>query len=217
MPINDQLASRLTEQAAQAPTSTQTNQEDIGGQFINDLESRGLINFDVFDPSGFATSNARASRSAALKQLNIQRKKLEFQKKTGLRDISQARTIGLKGAINNALQRGIFNSGIRITNEAEVNRESDEAAGDLKTNIQFALDDLSARRQGLNAQKFGSPTPPGGQLTKGTAAELANEAAAFELNKPQPVIAGPGSDLNLRRNTDSGIIQFPRPDQGGIG
>ena len=130
-------------------------------QTFDDL---GLIDFGDSSGSDNSVSNARANRSAALKQLTIQRKKLEFQKKTGLRDIGQARTTGLRGAVNDALQRGIFRSGIRIENTTEVNREADEATSDLTTNIQFALDDLAARREGISAQKFGGggggTTPP---------------------------------------------------------
>ena len=95
------------------------DQKGIGADFVQDLADRDLLNFGDQDPTAFSVGNARANRASALKQLSIQRKKLEFQKKTGLRDIGQARAKGLKGAINNALQRGIFNSGIRIENEKE--------------------------------------------------------------------------------------------------
>ena len=179
-----------------------------------------LVNFQDRDPSEFAFANQRANRTAALRQLSIQRKKLEFQKKTGLRDIGQARTAGLRGAINDALQRGIFNSGIRIENEALVNREADEAKSDLKTDIQFALDDLAARRQGLSAQKFGNPNAllPG-QNTEQTARELAQESAAAQLNTPSPALA-PGIEVPTFGGIDEqptqpskGIVQVER--QGG--
>ena len=116
------------------------------------------IEFDRFLQSllgGFPSSSggggSAAAKNAALKQLDIQKRRLEFQQKTGLRDIKQARTDGLKKAINNALQRGIFNSGIRVENEKTVNRESDEARDDLKTQIGLALEELDARKAGVRA------------------------------------------------------------------
>ncbi len=195
--------------------------QDLNTEFaadaFQDQVDRGLVNFQDRDPSEFTFSNQRANRTAALRQLSIQRKKLEFQKKTGLRDIGQARTAGLRGAINDALQRGIFNSGIRIENEALVNREADEAKSDLKTDIQFALDDLAARRQGLSAQKFGNPNAllPG-QNTEQTARELAQESAAAQLNAPPaPGIEVPtfGGIDEQPTQPSKGIVQVER--QGG--
>ncbi len=222
MPINDQLAQRLTEQTASTAPLTR---EQRAGQvkaapFFDEFNRLGLIDFSSLDsgPTN-AVSNARASRSSALKQLGIQRKKLEFQKKTGLRDISQARTKGLRGAINNALQRGIFNSGIRTANEAEVNRESDEAAGDLKTNIQFALDDLAARREGVAAGRFGDAS------TGGLTPPLSIEQAGFQSQEQakaerERILSGPQTGPGVItqdpkiRDTNTGVIQQPR--QGGV-
>ncbi len=186
--------------------------EGFAADAFQSLEDEGLVNFQDRDPSEFSFANQRANRTAALRQLSIQRKKLEFQKKTGLRDIGQARTAGLRGAINDALQRGIFNSGIRIENEALVNREADEAKGDLKTDIQFALDELAARRQGLAAQKFGNPNAllPG-QLSEQDARELAQKSAQAEiaaLNAP----AAPGIEVP----TFGGIDEQPTQPNKGI-
>ncbi len=166
--------------------------------------------------SGNAVGNARASRAAALKQLTIQRKKLEFQKSTGLRDIGQAREKGLKGAINNALQRGIFRSGIRIENQAEVNRESDEARDDLKTNIQFALDDLAARREGIEAQKFGGGSGDsgggGGPIDIATAGELSEEEAK---NRRAAILDSPTQSRFAESRRDmppsSGVVPIVQP------
>ena len=163
--------------------------------------------------SGTGAANARASRAAALKQLTIQRKKLEFQQKTGLRDISQARESGLKGAINNALQRGIFRSGIRIENEAEVNRESDEARDDLKTNIQFALDDLAARREGVEAQRFSSGSGSGGgggPIDIATAEFLANESARAQR---ETILEGPDSGFtdSTSKPPSTGVVPIVQP------
>ena len=129
--------------------------------------------------SGFGAANAKASKAAALKQLDIQRRRLEFQQKTGLRDIEHARDKGLRGAINNALQRGIFRSGIREFNVDEVNREQDEAGGDLKTNIALSLEALKAQREGLEAQKFGGGGGGGGDSGLLDIGDL--EADSFDL------------------------------------
>ena len=185
------------------------------GNIFEDLDRRGLVNFPATQGSASAnaTGNARANRAAALKQLTIQRKKLEFQQKTGLRDIGQAREKGLKGAINNALQRGVFRSGIRIENEAEVNRESDEARDDLKTNIQFALDDLAARREGVEAQKFGGSggtAAGGGPLTIGQAEDLSLEEAAFQRESIFDIPTQTEFDPN-QRPPSTGVVPIVQP------
>lgn len=188
--------------------------EGIGAQIVQGLFDAGVLSLGEHDPNAFSTSNARASRAAALRQLTIQRKKLEFQQRTGLRDIKQARAKGIKGAINDALQRGIFRSGIRIENEEEVNREADESQSDLKTEIQFALDDLAARRQGLAAQRFGTPPQPGG-LSAFEARELADEGVAAQLNaEPEQITKDPigrGSTLEgIDSQPTTGVVQIPR-------
>jgi len=55
-----------------------------------------------------------ADKTAALADIDLERRKLAFQETTGMRDIGQARESGLQRAINNALQRGIYRSGIRV-------------------------------------------------------------------------------------------------------
>ena len=135
--------------------------------------------------NGGGAGTAAAQRAIAMKRLDIERKKLEFQKATGLRDIGQAREKGLKGAINNALQRGLFRSGITIENKAEVNRESDEAASDLTTNIQFALDDLKLRRESAGIAGKGAGGGDTGSLTEGEAKFLANEENIFARDEAQ--------------------------------
>jgi hypothetical protein len=108
-------------------------------------------NFTALISGSGGGGGSGASRASAKRQLDIQKKRLLFQQKTGIRDIGQAREKGLKGAINNALQRGIFHSGIRKENEAEVNREADEATSDLKASIQFSLDAIAESRKGIDA------------------------------------------------------------------
>lgn len=188
---------------------TELRNESIGARALQDVLDTNFVNFQDADPQAFQFANQRASRASAIKQLGIQRKKLLFQQKTGLRDIGQARAKGLKGAINDALQRGIFNSGIRIENEAEVNREADEAVSDTKANLQFALDDLSARRQGLSAQRFGNPnTIQSGQISEADAVSLAESRAAKEISELDDTANQPAAPTG-------GIVQVPRMT-GGI-
>ena len=155
---------------------------------------------------GSGGSGGGAARAAALKQLDIQKKRLLFQQKTGLRDIEQARARGLKDAINNALQRGIFRSGIRVENEEEVERESDEAASDLKTNIGFALEELAARRAGVSASGGGGGGGGGGagSLTIDDLAQIATQPGIFES-----LDLGGGTDLNT-------IVPKPSASKGVV-
>jgi len=125
------------------------------------------------------SANARANRDSALKQLGIQKRRLEFQQRTGMRDIEQGRAKGLKGAINNALQRGIFRSGIRLENMAEVERESDEAGSDLRENIGLSLEALAVQREGLAAQSFGA----------GSSSSDSGRISAEELDEKAPDLA----------------------------
>jgi hypothetical protein len=104
----------------------------------------------IFGDLGDSDGSAGA-KAAALRGVDIEKRRIGFQKETGLRDIEQAREEGLRGAINNALQRGIYRSGIRIENESRVNREADEASGDLTTDIGFALELLKNRADQIRA------------------------------------------------------------------
>jgi hypothetical protein len=92
-----------------------------------------------------------AQRAAAAKNRQIQRKALQYQLDRGLRDNEQARQSGLEGVVNNALQRGIYDSGIRKEGEVEVNREADEFEGDLRQDIELAIQRLQAMAGAENA------------------------------------------------------------------
>ncbi len=203
---------------APSPLTAQERAENVtAAALYEEWDRLGLIADPLSSGSGSgnAVGNARASRAAALKQLTIQRKKLEFQQKTGLRDIGQARETGLKGAINNALQRGIFRSGIRIENESEVNREADEARDDLKTNIQFALDDLAARREGIEAQRFSSGDGGGGGgggIDIATADFLSQAEARFQR---ETILDSPTRSRFVESRRDappsSGVVPIVQP------
>jgi hypothetical protein len=100
---------------------------------------------DFFNLFGGGSNARRGGGGGGASKLKaIAKRELAFQKRTGLRDIEQSREAGLRAAVNNALQRGIFRSGIRTENEALVNREADEAASDLRSQIGFALERLNA-------------------------------------------------------------------------
>lgn len=128
------------------------------------------VNLHDFSGQRAALGKQRAA-AAALRE--IEKKRLQFQLDTGVRDIGQAREAGLQGAINNALQRGIFRSGIRLENEVEVNREADEAGSDLQTQIDLALQAL--KQQGIQ-QEAGFE----GQLASMSASERQQRTAAAQ-------------------------------------
>lgn len=111
---------------------------------------------------GTSGDGGAAARDVARRQLDIQERKLIFQQETGLRDIETAREKGLRGAINNALQRGIYRSGIRIENEGEVMEEADNAKSDLMKQIEFALESLQLSREGISASAKSAGTPATG-------------------------------------------------------
>lgn len=115
--------------------------------------------------------NPAADKAAALKDIAIARRELQFQQRIGLRDIGQDRTMGLRKADNNALQRGIFDSGIRQGNRQLINREANEGVSDLKSQIGFALEKLANREANVKAggssggsMGGGSGMPPGAML-----------------------------------------------------
>lgn len=123
----------------------------------------------------------------SLRSLALQREELLRQRGAGLRDIEQARTEGLRSAINNALQRGIFRSGIRETNEARVVRESGEAAGDLRERIRIALEQLKnseARVNAVGEGGSGGSGRSGGGFDPNTFARLLGDIDQFGIQDP---------------------------------
>ena len=169
-------------------------------------------------------SNFSVSRTAQLAQLEISKRRLLFQQKTGLRDIKQARAQGLKGAINNALQRGIFKSGIRVENEKTVNRESDEAGSDLKADIALSLEALQAQKKGVSGQQF-NPASGGleGQVASGLLTpeqmhktSVGNLAAENE-RRLQRNANRAGQEFRSQERSGTGIIAPPNKFTGGGG
>ena len=171
--------------------------------------SLGLFG-DAGRGGGGGGATSAAQRAITMKRLDIERKKLEFQKQTGLRDIGQAREKGLEAAINNALQRGIFRSGIREKNVAEVERESGEAKSDLAADIQFALDDLKLRRESAALVGTGGGGGGGGGATVDEATASDN-AADFAI-KTAEVSLVPGFDEFGQPTSPGGVVPLtPQP------
>lgn len=153
--------------------------------------------------------DSKKAKAAALRGVDIEKRRIDFQLKTGLRDIEQAREEGLRGAINNALQRGIYRSGIRIENEAKVNRESDEATSDLKTDIGFALELLKNRADQIKAGGGGGGVSGFG-FDFGEFNEMLNLIASFGL-APQPT----APTVTPRGPSNSRGTALPRGYGGG--
>jgi hypothetical protein len=98
---------------------------------------------------------ANAGVASSLKGINLQKEGVKNQAASGLRDNSLSqeelearyginkRDVGLaedqamKSNINNALSRGIYRSGIRTSNEREINEAADRELADLATFFKF--------------------------------------------------------------------------------
>jgi hypothetical protein len=144
--------STITPQPRQTYERTGYTQDDL----LNALLGEGVTNA----PGGGGGLSPAQQLADTL--LGINRRDLELQQTIGLRDIGQQREAGLKAAINNALQRGIFRSGIRKENEGLVNREADEAASDLQARIALALERLDAQEAAAAASRSGGGAGSGG-------------------------------------------------------
>lgn len=161
MPILETLGNEAGGGGGSAPSPTRTSNSVAPVAPTMPMPSPGLFEGLFGSPAGTG-GNPEAAKAAALRGVDIEKRRLDHQLKTGLRDIGQARDEGLQAAINNALQRGIYNSGIRMENEAKVKRESGEAASDLKTDIGFALELLKERANSIKAGGGGQGVGGGG-------------------------------------------------------
>lgn len=191
MPLDPAIERAIQQRPNVAPVATpqtphQRRQSTINLQQINtgegqpgglQAEAQGKID-NFFNALNLGGGGGGGGSSGA--QRSLAREKLAFDRKTGLRDIKQAREAGLKKAINNALQRGIFNSGIRLENESLVNREADEAKSDLNTRIDFAL-------KGVNLSQSGGGGSSGlTGLSPADMVDLANKAFKGPSIPPPP-------------------------------
>jgi len=116
------------------------------------LLAADVFGVNVNDSGGGGGGGSGGSRFSSLpftlKDLALQRELLQHQQSSGLRDIETARGLGTEAARNNALQRGIFDSGIRTRNVGRVNTRADEQGGDLREQIRIALARLT-NQEGL--------------------------------------------------------------------
>lgn len=99
-----------------------------------------------------AASEAQAQATlAGLGGVNAQRQAALYGQTAGLRDIGQQTDAAVEGATGNALQRGIYDSGIRQENQATALREGAEAETDLRAQTQFQLQALAAQAAQIRA------------------------------------------------------------------
>lgn len=137
-------------------------EEDQFPILINRLAEQFQAGLNGGGGSGAGRANFNLRKSVRLEDLALQRKELERQRRTGIRDIGQNETEALKNVVNNALQRGIFRSGIREANQQRVQREAGEARTDLQERIQIALDRLANERRGVEGQQYDTGGGGGG-------------------------------------------------------
>src|SRR5690606_37659968 len=99
-----------------------------------------------------AATDAQANAAlAGLGGVAAQRQAALYGQQAGLRDIAQAVEAGVEAATSNALQRGIYDSGIRQENPLTAIREGAEAEADLRAQTAFALQSLAAQAAQIRA------------------------------------------------------------------
>ena len=99
-----------------------------------------------------AATNAQANAAlAGLGGVAAQRQAALYGQQAGLRDIEQGVEAGVEAATSNALQRGIYDSGIRQENQLTAIREGAEAEADLRAQTAFALQSLAAQAAQIRA------------------------------------------------------------------
>lgn len=104
--------------------------------------------------TGAQAAATEAQANAALAGLGgvaAQRQAALYGQEAGLRDIEQAVEVGVEAATSDALQRGIYNSGIRQENQLTAIREGAEAEADLRAQTAFALQGLAAQAAQIRA------------------------------------------------------------------
>lgn len=100
------------------------------------------------------TANQASQRAAmaGLGDISAQRAAANYDLRKGLRDARQQQEAAVEASTSNALQRGIYDSGIRQENQATAIREGAEARADLRAANRFRLRSLSARAAQIRAQ-----------------------------------------------------------------
>jgi len=105
----------------------------------------------VIAQMGAATDAQANAALAGLGGVAAQRQAALYSQEAGLRDIEQDVEAGVEAATSNALQRGIYNSGIRQENQLTAIREGAEAEADLRAQTAFALQSLAAQAAQIRA------------------------------------------------------------------
>lgn len=136
--------------------------------------------------------NFELDKSVGLKDIDIQSQQLKADRSKGLRDIGQGRERGVESVVNNALQRGIYRSGIRKEGVEEVNVLADQASGDLRGDIDRALARLSNQRRGVAGKQFVGAEGSGMDAFFSEMLRLINEMGNFIEFEPPDIDYGEG-------------------------
>lgn len=120
-----------------------------GGVDFADLETFGNLSAEQIQQ---VMAQLQAQLDLDLAGVGLQQANLGFQRDVGMREIAQSQLEGLQAAERNALQRGIFNSGIRVGNQQEVIKQAGEAKADLQRGITLGLQQLQLQVAQLKNQ-----------------------------------------------------------------
>lgn len=212
--------------ATVAPQPTVTPTAPIGGaspatqtQGLTPQQLLGIGNImnmnDQFLQAQLASMQAQGNAQIAATQaqgagMAAERDRLNYQLKSGLRDIGQATEEGLEGATHNATQRGIYNSGVRIENQDTVRREGAEAEQDLRAQVGFSLRALNERAGAIRSQISA--------IRQSIAAAQAQQASqhGLEQNMWLGEVLGAGVDMAAFEDMWQALLaqQNPATDQG---
>lgn len=143
----------------------------------------------------------------ALKDLNLQIEELKRQRTTGVRDVGLARRQALKDVNANALDRGIFNSGLRTRTRKQVKRKAGRAENDLRDRIRISLERLRNQKAEINARPLSSGASSG-YNPAAFASAISNLIGSYGTNvgsfftgyeppaTTQPATSSPGSSVS---------------------
>lgn len=108
--------------------------------------------------TGLTAQQIAAAQQALLNQLNlgqaqvgIDQSNLEFTREWGNKEIDRQSDEANQGVINNAVQRGIYNSGIRVEGQQEVEELRGESHMLLERDISLGLQNLQMRLAQLSS------------------------------------------------------------------
>lgn len=105
-----------------------------------------------------------SSKKFALKNLDLEQEELLRQRDAALRDAEIARREGLRAAVNDALQRNVYRSGITTMQKGRVNEAIDNEVTDIREKIRIALEQMANRRAQIKAGGGGGGGFGGGGL-----------------------------------------------------